>query len=261
MVTRDTAWPAGTPCWVDLGVEDIGKAKSFYERLFGWQIGEGSPESGGYAMCEVGGRAVAGIGPKQGPEEMPPAWTTYLASDDVDETARQVDQAGGHLLVEPFDVMDAGRMAIAADPGGAIFGIWQARTHGGVGRANEPGSLTWNENMTRDYDANQAFYRSVFGYDFGDMSSEDFRYATLDLGGGPVGGIGEIGPDTPAEIEPNWATYFAVDDADDAAARTAALGGTVIRQPWDTPYGRMAVLSDNQGAVFAVGSDGASAEA
>jgi predicted enzyme related to lactoylglutathione lyase len=150
--------------------------------------------------------------------------------------------------------MDVGRMALAADPAGAVFGVWQAGAHSGMQLANEPGSVTWNENMTRDFDGNKDFYRAVFGYDYGDISSEGFRYATLDLGGRPVGGIGEIGPDAPADIPSNWATYFAVADADDAVARATDLGGTVIRPPWDSAYGRMAVLADDQGAVFAVGS-------
>ncbi len=212
-------------------------------------------------MCELKGMPVAGIGPKQGPAEAPPTWTTYIASENADDTISKIKAAGGQVLVEPFDVMDVGRMAVAADPGGAVFGVWQARAHTGVRLANEPGSLTWNENMTRDFDASKAFYRAVFGYDYGDMSSEEFRYATLDLGGSPVGGIGEIGPDSPADVPANWATYFAVADADAAATRAAELGGSVIRPPWETPYGRMAVLADDQGAVFAVGSNTGASEA
>ena len=135
MVARDTAWPSGTPCWVDLGVDDIVKASAFYAGLFGWEIQAGPPEAGGYVMCLTNGRPVAGIGPKQGPPGTPPAWTTYLAADDADNTARMVKTAGGQVLMEPMDVMDVGRMAVAADPGGAVFGIWQARTHIGVGLA------------------------------------------------------------------------------------------------------------------------------
>jgi predicted enzyme related to lactoylglutathione lyase len=247
---------------VDLGVEDVGKAKAFYGGLFGWDIQQGPPEAGGYAMCLMNGMPVAGIGPNMGEATTPPTWTTYIASEDVDDTAGKIKAAGGQVLMEPFDVMDVGRMALAADPGGAIFGVWQARAHSGMQLANEPGSVTWNENMTRDFDANKEFYRAVFGYDYGDMSSEEFRYATLNLGESPVGGIGEIGEDSPADIPANWATYFAVADADDAVARAAQLGGTVVRPPWDTPYGRMAVLADDQGAVFAVGSNtGAAADA
>jgi hypothetical protein len=127
--------------------------------------------------------------------------------------------------------------------------------------ANEPGSVTWNENMTRDFDGNKDFYQAVFGYDYGDLSSEGFRYATFDLDGLPVGGIGEIGPEAPEDLPSNWATYFAVADADDAVARASDLGGVVIRPTWDSPYGRMAVLTDDQGAVFAVGSSTGSDEA
>src|ERR1700691_915772 len=116
MVTRDTAWPAGTPCWVDLGVDDIGQAKAFYSGLFGWDIQEGPPESGSYCMCELGGRPVAGIGPKIGPAGTPVTWTTYIASGDADATADKIRAAGGQVIAEPFDVMDVGRMAVAADP-------------------------------------------------------------------------------------------------------------------------------------------------
>src|ERR1035438_4536713 len=182
MVTRDTAWPSGTPCWVDLGVDDIAKACTFYAGLFGWEIQAGPPETYGYAMCLTNGLAVAGIGPKQGPPGTPAAWTTYLASDDADQTSRRVKAAGGHVLMEPMDIMDVGRMAVAADPGHAVFGIWQARAHIGVGLANEPGTLCWNENFSRDFDRNKAFYQAVFGYEFGDIGDISFNYATLKVG-------------------------------------------------------------------------------
>ncbi len=252
MVTRDTAWPSGTPCWVDLGVGDIARASAFYAGLFGWEIQPGPPETGGYAMCLQNGRAVAGIGPKQGPPDAPPVWTTYLASADADETARLVKAAGGQILVDPMDVLDAGRMAVAADPAGAAFGIWQARAHTGVGLANEPGSLCWNENLSRDFDGNKAFYRTVFGYDYGDMGDAGFRYATLKIGGTEVGGIGELDGSFPAGIPAHWSVYFAADDTDATVAKITAAGGSMARPPWDTPYGRMAVVADDQGAVFSL---------
>ncbi|HUA42227.1 MAG TPA: VOC family protein [Streptosporangiaceae bacterium] len=252
MVTRDTAWPAGTPCWIDIGVADMPKAKAFYSVLFGWQIIDGPPEAGGYSMCEIDGKQVAGIGPKMGPADMPTFWTTYIASDDADETAAKIKAAGGQLMAEPFDVMEAGRMFIAVDPGGAIFGVWQAGAHTGVGRANEPGTLIWSENMSRAYDANKDFYGAVFGYQFGDIGAEGMNYSTLDLDGHQVGGIGEIGADRPAEMPAYWGTYFAVADTDAAVAKAIELGGTLVAPAWDSPYGRMAVVSDDQGAMFAV---------
>ena len=256
MVTRDTAWAAGTPCWVDLGVTDVAKAKAFYGGLFGWDIQEGPPESGGYCMCEIGGRPVAGLGPQMGPAGAPSAWTTYLATDDADATAARITAAGGQLMMPPFDVMDVGRMAVAVDPGGAPFGIWQAKAHTGARLANEPGTLIWNENLSREFEANKAFYGAVFGYSFGDMSADGFSYATLDLDGQTVGGIGAISADQPAATPANWGTYFAVADTDAAVARVTELGGSVIAPAWDSPYGRMAVVSDDQGAVFALMSAG-----
>jgi len=252
MVTRDTAWAAGTPSWVDLGVADIGAARAFYGALLGWDCQEGPPEAGGYSICMKNGKPAAGLGPKMGPPDAPSAWVTYLATDDADETAGKVKAAGGQLMAEPFDVMDAGRMAIAIDPGGAVFGIWQSRAHTGVGIANEPGTLSWNENMSRDFEGNKAFYRAVFGYDYGDMSSAGFNYATMRVDGADVGGIGELGPAFPAEIPANWTVYFAVPDTDAAIAKVAELGGSLLRPAWDTPYGRMAVVADNQDAAFAV---------
>jgi uncharacterized protein len=251
MVTRDTAWPSGTPCWVDLGTGDIAKAAAFYGGLFGWDVQAGPPEAGGYSMCLLGGRAAAGIGPKMD-ANMPSFWTTYIASGDADATAAKVTAAGGQVLMEPFEVMDVGRMFVATDPGGAAFGVWQARAHSGVGVANEPGALTWNENMSRSFENNKAFYHEVYGYDYTDLSAEGMQYATLDLAGRPVGGIGAIGPEQPAELPANWLAYFAVADTDAAVANATQLGGSVLAPPWDTPYGRMAVVADDQGAVFAV---------
>jgi uncharacterized protein len=256
MVTRDTAWPPGTPCWVDLSVADMPKAKAFYRGLFGWDIQDGPPESGGYSMCEIDGQPVAGIGPKMNPD-MPTFWVTYLASEDADETAAKIKAAGGQVLMDPFDVMDVGRMFVAVDPGGAPFGVWQARLHTGIRLANEPGSLIWSENMSRSYEANKAFYQAVFGYHYGDIGAEGMKYSTLDIDGRPVGGIGELGADQPAEMPAYWGTYFAVADTDAAVAKAAELGATVIAPAWDSPYGRMAVVGDDQGAAFAVMSTAA----
>lgn len=250
MVTRDTAWPPGTPCWVDLSVDDLARAREFYSGVFGWDIQEGPPEAGGYSLAEVDGQPVAGIGPKMGGPDTPTAWTTYIASENADDTTAKIKAAGGSVMVEPMDVMDVGRMAVAADPGGAVFGVWQARAHTGVRRANEPGSLVWNENMSRDFEGNKAFYRSVFGYDYGDMSSEDFKYATLDLNGRPAGGIGEIGNGQDGAAR--WSTYFGVSDTDATLAKVTQMGGRVIQPAFDSPYGRMAVAADNQGAVFSI---------
>ena len=133
--------------------------------------------------------------------------TDRVVQSPLDDTVSKIKSAGGQVLIEPMDVMDVGRMAVAADPGGAFFGIWQARAHTGVGLANEPGSLCWNENLSRAYDQNQAFYHAVFGYEYGDMSGDGFRYATLKVGGTEVGGIGELPGSVPAEVPVSHQLY------------------------------------------------------
>jgi uncharacterized protein len=252
MVTRDTPWPPGTPCWVDLSVDDIGKAKAFYGGLFGWSILDGPPETGGYCICEIDGRPVAGIGPKMGPPGTPTAWTTYIATADADDTAERIKTAGGQLVMEPMSVMDVGRMAIATDPAGAVFGLWQAGTHTGVQVATEPGTLAWNENWSRDLADNKAFYYAVFGYSYGDIGDASLNYATLDLDGRPVGGIGEMGDAFAADTPAHWGTYFAVADTDATVGKVTELGGRVVAPPRDTPYGRMAAVADDQGGFFSV---------
>jgi uncharacterized protein len=252
VVTRDTPWPAGTPCWVDVTVDDVPNAIAFYQALFGWDIPPGGPEVGGYSIAHRDGRIVAGVGPKMGPAEAPSAWTVYLATDDADTTAAKIKGAGGQVLAEPMDVMGEGRLAIALDTAGAAFGIWQGGRTTGIGVANEPHTLTWNEQMSRDFDGSKAFYQAVFGYDYQDMSGDGFNYAMLMVGGHEVGGIGEYPAGTPAEVPAAWAAYFAVPDADAAVAKVTELGGSVVQPVRDSPYGRIAVVADDQGAVFSV---------
>jgi len=251
MATRDKPWKAGTPCWADLAVDDVDSARLFYEGLFGWQFTDPGPEAGGYLMATKDGRHVAGLGPKQDPSQ-PSVWTTYLASDDADATASKIVANGGQVMVPPMDVMAAGRMLIGVDVGGAAFGVWQAGEHTGAQVVNEPGAVVWNENMSRSWEANQAFYAGVFGYEYGDMSSDGFRCATIKVGGADVGGIGEISDDMPAELPAHWTTYFAVADTDEAVDELVKLGGNLIQPPWDTPFGRMAIVSDGQAATFSI---------
>ena len=252
MVTRDTPWPAGTPCWVDLGVSDIAKAIAFYGAQFGWDIEQGGPETGGYSIANLDGRSVAGLGPKMGPAEAPTMWTVYLATEDADTTAAKIKGAGGQLLMDPMDVMDVGRMAIAMDTTGAAFGIWQARAFPGVQLANVPGAITWNEQMSRDFEGAKAFYQAVFGFEYGDMSSDGFSYATLLLNGHEVGGIGGYPSDVPAQMPAAWTTYFGTADTDAAVAQATKSGGSVLRPAADSPYGRTATVADDQGAVFSL---------
>jgi hypothetical protein len=252
MVNRDTAWPQGTPCWVDLGVADVSKAISFYAATFGWDIEPGGPEVGGYSVARLGERAVAGIGPKMGGEQQPTMWMTYLAVDDADEITARIKGAGGQVVMGPMDVMDLGRMAVALDTTGGVFGIWQARVHTGAQVANEPGTQAWNEHMSHDFEAAKTFYGTVFGYEFQDISSEGFSYATLNLDGRPAGGIGAYPAAVPEGTPGSWTVYFGAESTDDVVAAAVRAGGKVEHEPVDSPYGRMAMATDDQGARFSI---------
>jgi hypothetical protein len=237
---------------VDLGVPDIGKAISFYSATFGWDIEPGGAEVGGYSVARLGGRSVAGIGPKMGGEQQPTMWMTYLAVDDADETIAKVQGAGGQVLMGPMDVMELGRMAVALDGTGGVFGVWQGREHTGAQIVNEPGAQAWNEHMSHDFDAAKAFYGAVFGYEFQDISSEGFSYATLNLDGRPVGGIGAYPAAVPAGTSGSWTVYFGAASTDDMVAAATRAGGKVEHEPVDSPYGRMAMAADDQGARFSI---------
>lgn len=245
MVIRGTAWPAGTPCWIDLAVDDQQRAIAFYTGLFGWEV-----EVGDHVMCRVDGRSVAGIAAKQRPGQ-PTAWTTYLAADDVDEVAGKVTDAGGRLLMEPSEFAGLGRMAVAVDSTGAAFGVWQAIDHIGTERANEPSTLVWNEQLSGDLEDAKRFYAATFGYTYEIFEPWSDPYVMCEVDGETVGGLGALGPDL-AESPAHWRPYFLVPDVDAATARVIELGGQVLLPPSDTPVGRLAGVLDDQGATFFV---------
>ncbi|MDQ2791473.1 MAG: VOC family protein [Pseudonocardiales bacterium] len=252
MPNRSQPWPAGTPCWVDLSVPsaDLGAAKEFYGAVFGWSFLDLGPDFGHYQICQVDGRAAAAIGPLMA-EGQPSAWQTYLASDDVDGTAKSIAANGGTLFAEPMDVPGAGRMCVALDPAGAPFGVWQAGGSIGIEIYNEPGGLVWNDTRQPDPDAARQFYAEVFGYRYQPVRGAPPDYTTIHLDGDPVGGMGGM-MGAPAGTPAHWVAYFSVADADAAVAAATAGGGSVLGGPDDTPYGRIAFLTDPNGAVFAV---------
>ncbi len=252
MSVRESPWPAGTPNWSDLMTTDRDASWAFYSQVLGWQIQDSGPEMGHYGMAAVDGKMVAGIGTPPDPDQAPPpAWTTYLATDDLDATVAAVEANGGMIAVPVMDVGGSGRMAVAADPTGAIFGVWQAKDFVGAERVNEPGAMTWNEVMTPEPDTARAFYSAVFGYTYTRMDGP-MDYVTIN-GDGPGNAIGGVGgtAGTPDAAEPaHWNVYFQVADADAALAAATAGGGTVRVPPFDTPFGRMASVTDPQGATF-----------
>jgi uncharacterized protein len=273
MPERDEYLP-GVPCWVDTSQPDPDGAAIFYGGLFGWDLENVMPEESGakYYIGRLRGGDVAAIGPQ--PEGAPPMalWNTYIAVASADETAEKVRSAGGRVLAEPFDVMDAGRMATCADPEGAVFCLWQAENTKGAQIVNEPGALVFNGLNTRDPESARAFYGAVFGWDTLDVSGGFTAWTLPGYGdhleernpglrkmveeSGATRGfenvVAAVNPITPdqGEVPAHWSVTFATDDADATAAKAAELGGTVIVPPFDAPWVRMTVISDPQGATF-----------
>lgn len=275
MPERDGYIP-GVPCWIDTSQPDPERAADFYRGLFGWDVQNVMPEGseGKYFIGRIRGGDVAAVAaiPEGAPNVA--TWNTYIWVESADESASKVRDAGGNVLLEPFNVMDAGRMAVCADPEGAAFSLWQARQHRGARVVNEAGALNFNVLSTRDPEAAKSFYGSVFGWSTIDLGSGGEMWTLPGYGdhleadrpglregmremGAPVGFedvvaslnlISADQPDAPA----HWSVTFGVDDADAIAARAAELGGQVVVAPFDAPWVRTAVLSDPQGVTFIV---------
>ena len=240
----------GTPNWVDLQTTDQPAAQRFYTGLFGWDYDEQPmPDGPVYAMGTIRGRHVAAIAPMPpGGEGMPPHWNSYVSVSDVDAITGRVAGAGGTVLMEPFDVMDAGRMSVVLDPTGAPINIWQAKNNIGAQVVNEAGAFTWSELSTSDVDRAAGFYAKVFGWDAQKFPEMD--YTVFNNGGQGIAGAMK----SPAEGMPSyWLVYFAVDDTDATVAKARDLGANVMVEPTDIPeVGRFAMLADPQGAAFGV---------
>jgi predicted enzyme related to lactoylglutathione lyase len=251
-------------------------ATDFYRGLFGWDLEDGMPEGSGshYFIGRIRGGDVAAISSPMGDGPPMATWNTYIWVDDADVAAKAAADAGGTVLAEPFDVMDAGRMAVLADPEGAVFSVWQAKEHRGAQVVNEEGSLNFNGLATRDVEAAQRFYGAVFGWGvlplpggpmwtlpgYGDHleeSSPGLREQMAQMGApdGFIDVVAMLNPipaddgDTPA----HWSVTFAVDDVEATVTRARELGAEILNGPVDAPWTRIAVIRDPQGATFVAG--------
>ena len=248
-----TRYPDGVFSWVDLGTSDPEAAKSFYSGLFGWSFLDQPTDSGVvYSMAQIESRNVAGLGPldpDMQAQGIPPFWSSYVKHDDVDAVAASAAEAGGNVMMPPFDVMGAGRMTMIQDPTGGMFGVWQPDAHIGAELVNIPNTLVWNELMTHNVDGAKAFYSSVFGWTY---EVDESGYVAISQDDRLQAGMMQI-TESMGEMPPNWGIYFLVEDIEATVAKAQELGGNVLVPP--TPAGQMgvfSVLQDPQGAVFSV---------
>jgi predicted enzyme related to lactoylglutathione lyase len=252
VTTRDRA-PLGAPCWVDLWTSDVEGSRSFYAELLGWEAQEPSPEFGGYFMWHRDGVPVAGgMGP-MGDMAADDRWKVYLASADAAATAGSAAAHGGAVTLPAIPVADLGNQTVLLDAAGIPVGAWEAGTFPGFTVLDEPGAPAWFEVFTRDFAATLAFYRDVFGWRtevVGD--SNDFRYSTMvdPADGTPLAGVMDVSRVLPQGEPGYWSVYWGTDDVDASAEQAIRLGGAVVDPPADSPYGRMATVTDPTGARF-----------
>jgi uncharacterized protein len=245
-----TEYAPGTPNWIDLQTTDQADAKQFYGELFGWTYDDlPMGDQGVYSIAVLKGERVAAIAPlgDQAAAGVPPHWNSYVSVSDVDATMALVEPGGGTVVMEPFDVMDAGRMGVMMDPTGAMIAAWQPKNNIGAGIVNEAGAYSWNELLTPDVPKAVEFYNKVFGWSGGAV--EGMEYTEFKLNGESIAGA--MNPPMPG-IPPAWTIYFSTDDTDATVDKAKSLGAAVFAEPMDIPPGRFAALADPQGAMFSV---------
>jgi predicted enzyme related to lactoylglutathione lyase len=267
MSERDQ-YPAGVPCWVDTLTPDVPSAIRFYEAVFGWEFTGPGPmpdPSGGYHVARRRGRDVAGVGSTPPDAQLPSAWNTYVSVSCAEEAVQRAANAGGTILVPPFDALPAGRGAVIADPTGAAIGVWEPGDRQGAQIINEPSAWAMSLLHTSDTVKAAGFYETVFGWrsETIDMAGAGLTLWRLPgyVGGEPeqpvprdmVSGMVALGEEeVRAGVAAHWSVDFWIDDADAAAAKTPALGGAVLAPPHDMPPFRRAVIADPHGTAFSV---------
>lgn len=243
----------GTPCWLDMYADDQDAALAFYHELFGW-TGDPDPRLEGYAVLSIGGKSVAGIAPRMpGMPAKAVAWNTYFAVDDIEAAAERIDKLGGTLYFGPSDVPGSGRQLMAADPAAAPFGLWQATAFAGFEARMRPGAAVWFELETPQGVHCADFYGALLGAEVSKTPMEPDSYWVLTVNGDQVAGIWQAGHEAVApQRAARWNPYFQVAETDAATHEAIALGARLVSAPKDSPYGRLSMLRDPQGAQFAL---------
>lgn len=246
-----TKYPHGAFSWVENTSTDPATAKAFYLDLFGW----GSydipiNENMSYTMFTLEGENVAalnGMMPDMQAQGIPSFWANYVTVDDVASFANVITDHGGAILVGPMDVFDSGSMIFLMDPTGAHLGLWQPKNHIGAGLINTAGALTWNQLMTTDLAAAQAFYGAVLGWEFLDNENGYFHIMNR---GRRNGGMMQIDESFGA-MPSLWQPYFAVEDVDAAIERVVEAGGSIVIPKMEIPGGgHFSLAADPTGAHF-----------
>ena len=251
-----TSYAPGTFCWVDLSTTDQEAAKKFYGALFGWTANDYPMGDGAvYSMMQKNGKDAAAISklqPEQASAGMPPHWNSYIAVQNIDAVTKKATSLGGSVAMPPMDIPDTGRMAVVQDPSGAYVSLWQPGPFAGASVIGDPGSVCWNELLTKDTKTAQSFYKDLLGWNTEEFPLSEMKYTIFKNKDKQIGGMFPIDPSW-GPVPPNWMVYFAVENCDATCEQVKSLGGKVLMGPQSVPtVGRFATCQDPQGGAFAI---------
>ena len=247
----------GNFCWIHLATTDAAASKDFYAQLMGWTYTDApaGPDMV-YTMAQKDGKNVVGLyemdaGMRE--QGIPPHWESFIAVADVDAAVERVKAVGGSLIQEPFDVFDAGRTAVAVDPTGAVFALWQPKEHIGAQLVYQPGAMGWNELYTYQTAPASQFYADFLGWTatLERVGPEQQEYTVFKNGEQPVAGMMQIKPEW-GEVPPNWSIYLGVDDCDASLQQAVSLGAEVIVPVTQEVNIRFAFIKDPQGVYLGI---------
>lgn len=242
----------GTPCWADLMTPNPGVAREFYGEVFDWTFEVGGADTGGYTMCRLDNRTVAGLGQLPTGTNYPTAWQVYFATDDVGQAVERALACGGQLMMPATPILNLGCLAVVSDCTGATLGLWQADQHIGAEVMHEPNSLTWCEINTRDRARAEAFYGRVFQLTSHQFGSHEYSTLHQSAPGSPaLCGVLQMTSQW-GEMASHWTVYFSVSHLKSATERITAAGGRLCYPPFETPRGRLAIVEDPMGATFSI---------
>jgi predicted enzyme related to lactoylglutathione lyase len=243
---------AGEICWVNMLTPRPAEARAFFGDLLGWTYVE-MPSLGHTA--QVGGRDICGLFDVQGPHASPgtpPHIGILVKVDGADATCEKVKTLGGEAR-HAFDIAEEGRIARCTDPNGADFVVWEPRKFLGTDvDSSHHGAPSWFETMTTDIDRAAEFYSRLFGWT--QVSAPGFGSSRIAFKRGTdyVAGVAQISSPV-ANMQPHWAIYFTVKEADQSSRQAVRLGATLCTPVQNSPGGgHFCGITSPQGVTFYV---------
>ncbi len=270
------AFPAsfGMPVRVDLSTSEPKAAEQFYGSLFRWQFSDAHPAYGGVADSQADGRRVAtrmGMPVSvvlEADDEQRHQWRVNFHVDDAAAAAEHARECGAQVVQEAVALVDGSKLAIIADPAGALVGLLEQPGEQAFFAAGEPGTPVWFELLSSagangdagtngdagadkdapgvSFDSVMDFYHQLFGWEIAIRAKTDqFTYAVGIEEGAPFVGLAHA----EQAAGQGWMAYFGVENIDAAVAEVKQNGGEVLSEPQMTEFGPLATVKDSAGVT------------